>query len=81
VSFKDPEDLGLAELEKGLLGLAGIRGYLARDDVQPGLDFWEKITRHINASVATCVVWTRNTTVQQTSVLREITISCGFRKF
>jgi hypothetical protein len=75
VSFKDEEDLDLAELEKALLNRAGIRGYLARDDVQPGLDYWDKIAGHIKSSVATFVVWTKNTAAQYDSVLREITLS------
>lgn len=75
VSFKDPEDLVFAELEKTLLNRSGLRGYLARDDVQPGLDFWEKIATHIQRSVATFVIWTKNTVVQYESVLRELEIA------
>ena len=75
VSFKDDEDLDLAQRQQTLLNRAGIRGYMARDDVQPGTDFWKKIVLNIRSSVATFVVWTRNTAAQYKSVEREIVLS------
>src|SRR5207247_2184056 len=72
VSFKDPEDEGIARLAEVLLSRAGLRAYLAKDDPRPASEYWRgKIEPAIRSSKAILVIWTPRTDVEPNVVLRE----------
>jgi len=76
VSFRDPEDLGLAEVAKAMLSQAGFRPYLAREDHGTGADYWvDKIYPAIRESVGTLVIWSAATAGNSSEVLRELRYS------
>jgi hypothetical protein len=76
VSFRDPEDLALAEVAKDMLALAGFRPYLARDDHGTGADYWEdKIYPAIRRSVGTLVLWSAAAAGNPNEILRELRYS------
>jgi len=76
VSYKDEEDLALAELAKAMLRMAGFSAYLARDRLRVGASYWEtKIYPAIQSSIGTLVLWTRNTEQSPDEVLRELRYS------
>jgi hypothetical protein len=73
VSFKDPEDFPLAEYAQELLLRAGFFPYLARNDDRAGAVYWpDKIEPAIKNSDGLLVIWTPNTVVNPTSVIREL---------
>jgi hypothetical protein len=76
VSFRDPEDLAIAQVAKEMLSLAGFRAYLARDDHGTGADYWDdKIYPAIRRSVGTLVIWSSATANNPSEVLRELRYS------
>jgi len=76
VSYRDDEDLVLAELAKTMLMRAGFTPYLARDDCGTGALYWEaKILPAIRSSIGTLVIWTHNTAARPSEVLRELRYS------
>jgi hypothetical protein len=78
VSFKDSEDLELASLAARFLRRGGLEPYLARNDPRPGSDYWrDKIEPAVRSSVALTVVWSRQTTGHDESVVREVHIARG----
>lgn len=76
VSFKDPENEGLAYLAAKYLQRAGLQPYLARDDDRCGCDYWnDKIGPAIAGSTGVVVIWTKDVMRQPSAVLREITLA------
>jgi len=76
VSFKDPEDLELAELAAQLLVRAGFGYYMAREEQRLGSAYWaQKIEPAIQAAEGTLVIWTPNVAMSSGPVLRELTYS------
>lgn len=75
ISYKDDEDLLLAERIRDFSRDAGFVPYMAPPDTTPGSDIWgKKIPEAIKASKFIFVVWTRNTP-KGSGVKREIKIA------
>lgn len=75
VSFKDPEDLQLAELAVKLLRRAGVEPYLARTDSRMGAGYWNKIYKAIRDAEGTLVIWTPDAVAKRVNVIRELNYS------
>jgi hypothetical protein len=75
VSFKDPEDLELAELASELLERAGIEPYLAKTDSRTGSAYWNKIYKAIRNAEGTLVIWTSSAAANRDNVIRELNYS------
>src|ERR1051326_730540 len=74
ISYKDPEDLELAEDLFNLAKLAGFNPYIAPNDINPGSEIWkDKIPQAIRGSKYFFVIWTSKT-ASGTGVQREIKI-------
>jgi hypothetical protein len=71
ISFKQPEDLPLAQLLERFARRAGFSPYLAIADLQTGTILWEKIEPAIRNSAAGFIIWTKRTR-WGTGVEREI---------
>jgi len=61
ISFKQPEDLDMANLLARLSSKAGFKPYLALRDPKLGTNQWRRITRAIASSKSVMVVWTART--------------------
>ncbi len=80
ISYKEPEDLQLAEWLEKIVRRHGFRPYRARIDVQPGTNIWKrKIVPQIRASKALAILCTRLTPLGP-GVEREIKLAARARK-
>jgi len=76
VSFKDPEDLGIAELAERLLRRAGFDPYLSKRERRAGSRYWKKkIYPAIRSSIGAVAIWTNHTKANSRSVRRELAYS------
>ena len=78
ISFRQPDNLALARILERLALRAGFSPYLAIRDPRTGTLLWDKIERAIKASVATFVIWTKNTPWGR-GVEREVALSRSCR--
>ena len=61
ISFKQPEDLDIANLLARLSAKAGFKPYLALRDPKLGANQWRRIARAIGSSKSVMVIWTTRT--------------------
>ncbi len=61
ISFKQPEDIILAELLERLAKRAGFSVYMAVNDPNPGIDLWERIEPELKTSTCALILWTKYT--------------------
>jgi hypothetical protein len=72
ISYKEPEDRGLATMFYNLAMAAGFAPYMAPTDMKPGSRIWrDKIPQAIKNSKAAFVIWTSKTALGK-GVKREI---------
>jgi hypothetical protein len=61
VSFKQPEDRGLARMVEEVAKRAGFQPYLAMNEPTPGMGLWDRIEPRLLESVAVVFIWTEHT--------------------
>jgi len=61
ISFKQPEDRGLAKILATMAERAGFKPYLAENNPQFGTELWNRIERELHQSVVAFVIWTNRT--------------------
>lgn len=73
ISHKDPENRHLARLLQQYLRHVGIKGYMAKDDLEFGTSIWkEKLPLAIRNSQALAAIWTAHTARKPQNIQREI---------
>lgn len=81
ISHKDPQDTLRANALADYLFKAGLKGYVAADDLRLGVDVWEtKIPNEIRASIGTIFLWTNHARADPASLYRELELTDKYRK-
>lgn len=72
-SHKIPQDTPIAKKLKCYLEKSGFKGFVAEEDVRPGINLWDdKIYPSIDQCKALIVIWTKNSQRNQASIEREV---------
>lgn len=80
-SHKDPQDKTVATKLKVYLKKIGFRGFVAEEDLLPGLDLWnDKILPEIDRCKGLIVIWTKNSQQDSKRIEKEIRYAKKKRK-
>jgi len=82
ISFKQPEDIGLAQILERMARRSGFTPYLAVHHPIPGTSLWERIEPEITSCRMAVVIWTKHTdwgtgVQQEMEICRKQAIPCA----